>query len=388
MATAGLTTKAMRAESVWNMHQAWFAHTNLKTSEEDMQSYYSCHTLHYGAHKDEEEYPELWDEICEYWKESASGTKDMSSKVMVGHVMTCGDSFTQAAQTWCNVRDIHVFGCVIYSGNDEAACQALGIFAGSPICMELASERQTDITRLLDYLATIVKYKILDPVFMLKSQESRHDHNRQVLPQVFLHKLYEVGIMSAQRNTPWKSLLNLLYMHQYTIVNWPAAVSTVGPDFNIKGLSADKLCALTVPFLKEQMGADFHSEVHVEDEGDDSLVPVPMASFDLREWTPEQKELFKMVSPEMFEILLLVNTFNQPLCILSDLRAFIKPIPKSMGPSDSERTPLPLPPPSPPVEDSLQSLVCGSMGVNAPADYHHSTRPSSPMTDVPQQVPA
>ncbi|KIN93547.1 hypothetical protein M404DRAFT_36000 [Pisolithus tinctorius Marx 270] len=166
MAATGLTTKATRAKSVWNMHQAWYAHTNPKTSEEDMQSHYSHHTLHYGAHKDEEEYLELWDDIHEYWKES------------------------------------------------------------------------------------------------------------------------------------------------YTIVNWPTAVPTVGPDFNIKGLSADELHALTVPFLKEQMGADFHSEVCVEDDGDDSLVPVPTASFDLREWTPKKKELFKMVSPEMFKILLLVNTFN------------------------------------------------------------------------------
>ncbi|KIO04857.1 hypothetical protein M404DRAFT_25939 [Pisolithus tinctorius Marx 270] len=32
MAAAGLTTKATRAESVWNMHQAWYAHTNPKVS--------------------------------------------------------------------------------------------------------------------------------------------------------------------------------------------------------------------------------------------------------------------------------------------------------------------------------------------------------------------
>ncbi|KIO08075.1 hypothetical protein M404DRAFT_23345 [Pisolithus tinctorius Marx 270] len=110
--------------------------------------------------------------------------------------------------------------------------------------------------------------------------------NAEQSSQSFKHD--EVGIMTAQRNIPWKALLNLLYMHQYTIVNWPAAVPAVGLDFNIKGFSADELHALTVPFLKEQMGADFHSEVHVEDEGDDSLVPVPMASFDLREWTPER----------------------------------------------------------------------------------------------------
>ncbi|KAI6154731.1 hypothetical protein BKA82DRAFT_4347722 [Pisolithus tinctorius] len=152
MATAGLTTKATRAKSVWNMHQAWYAHTNPKTSEAA-----TCCIMVLTKMK------KIWDEIHEYWKESVSGTKDMSSKAMVGHVMTCRDLFTQAAQTWCNVEDIHIFGCVIYGGNDEAAHQAQGIFAGSPICMELASKRQTDITRLLDYLATIVKYKILDP---------------------------------------------------------------------------------------------------------------------------------------------------------------------------------------------------------------------------------
>lgn len=61
------------------------------------------------------------------------------------------------AQTWCNVEDIQVFGCVIYTGSDEAARQAQGIFAGSNLCMELASEKQVDVSRFLDYISTVVK---------------------------------------------------------------------------------------------------------------------------------------------------------------------------------------------------------------------------------------
>ena len=61
------------------------------------------------------------------------------------------------AATWCNVEGIQVFGCVIYTGNDEAARQAQGVFCGSNLIMELASERQADISTLVDYLSTVVK---------------------------------------------------------------------------------------------------------------------------------------------------------------------------------------------------------------------------------------
>ncbi|KAI6116100.1 hypothetical protein F5141DRAFT_1062238 [Pisolithus sp. B1] len=93
---------------------------------ENFKDYYYHQTKHYESHKDEEEFPDLWVEIQKFWSESISGTRDMSSKAMVGWLMTCRDSFMQAAQTWCNMENIHVFGCVIYTGNDEAAHQAQG----------------------------------------------------------------------------------------------------------------------------------------------------------------------------------------------------------------------------------------------------------------------
>ncbi|KAI6008699.1 hypothetical protein F5J12DRAFT_782162 [Pisolithus orientalis] len=282
MAAAGLTTKATCAESVWNMHQAWYVHTNPKVSAEETKDYYRHHTKHYEDHKDEDEHPQLWAEIWKYWSECVSGSKDISSKAM--------------AQTWCNVEGIHVFGCVIYSGSDEAACQSQGIFAGSSLLMQLASERQTNITQLLEYLSTIIKYKILnsaasvplpnfnvlsqphyDCALGLKPQEYRHDCNRRVLPTIILHKflLPEKRMVSHKAREIIPSLIGLLESLLLVL------------DFNVKCLNADELCALTVPFLKESMGADYHAEAPLDDEEDQAeyLVPLPNSSFYLKKWT-------------------------------------------------------------------------------------------------------
>ena len=70
------------------------------------------------------------------------------------------------------------------------------------------------------------------------------------------------------------------------IIDWPAGVDAVGLTFNVKSLTADELQALTVPFLKEQMGADYYAEGPGEDnEGTGLVVPTPKLSFSLQHWT-------------------------------------------------------------------------------------------------------
>ncbi|KAI6017038.1 hypothetical protein EDC04DRAFT_2608197 [Pisolithus marmoratus] len=393
MAAAGLMTKATQAESVWNMHQAWYAATDPKLSDdpdpviEDMKDYHCCQMKHYESHKDNEEFPDLWAEIHKFWSESISGSNDMSSKGIVGQLMTCRDSFTQAVQTWCNVENIHIIGCVIYSGNDEAMCQAQGIFAGSLLCMQLASERQMDIARLLDYLTTIIKYKVLDlsvnvplPAFSilsgisydhvlaLKPLESTWDRNQRVLPLVILHKLHKpilvflvslspkavadkVEITHRQKNVPWKTLLDLLFTHKHTIIDWLAGVPAVNQHFNIKHLTANELRTLTVQFLKEQMGKDYEMETMVDDEDgpSDFVVPVPASSYHLKPWTAakmkysDQLALVHGMNQKAFDIPLVINTFGRPLRLLSDLQAFLNVVPR-----DEERASTPTPIPSSP----------------------------------------
>ncbi|KIN92738.1 hypothetical protein M404DRAFT_36770 [Pisolithus tinctorius Marx 270] len=337
MAAAGLTTKATWAESVWNIHQAWYASTNPKLSDESMNDYYSRQMKHYESHKDEGEHPELWAKIWKFWNESINGTKDMSSKEMVSQV-----------QTWSNVEGIHVFGCVIYSGNDEAVCQAQGVFAGSLLCMQLASKRQTDVAKLLDFLSMIIKYKILDsaasvplPNFALllqksydrtlalQSQEVRCDRSRHILPLMILQKFHEAEIKCRQKNVPWKVLLDLLFVHKHTIVDWPTGVLAVGPDFNVKHLNTDELHALTVPFLKEQMEQDYNLEAPAEEE-EDHFVPVPALSFYLKHWTADQLQLLHKADPKAFDIPLVVNTLHHSLRLVSDSQAFVKALPPTM----------------------------------------------------------
>ncbi|KAI6009557.1 hypothetical protein F5J12DRAFT_782065 [Pisolithus orientalis] len=237
MAAAGLTTEATHAEFVWNMHQAW------------------CHTKNYEDHKDEEEHPQLWAEIWKHWSECVSRSKDISSKAM--------------EQNWCNVEGIHVFGCVIYSGSDEAACQSQGIFAGSSLLMQLNTCPQLSSMYNICHVQLPTDFSVPLPDFNVLSQP-HYDHALGLKPQEYRHDCNyaateENGITEGQRNVSWKSLLDLLYVHQYTITDWPAGVPAVGLDFNVKHLNADELHALTVPFLKESMGADYLAEAPLDD---------------------------------------------------------------------------------------------------------------------------
>ncbi|KIM61173.1 hypothetical protein SCLCIDRAFT_26148 [Scleroderma citrinum Foug A] len=63
MAAAGLSTKATWSELVWNMHQAWYASAHCKQNGESTNDYYACQLKHYEAHREEEDYPQLWEEI-------------------------------------------------------------------------------------------------------------------------------------------------------------------------------------------------------------------------------------------------------------------------------------------------------------------------------------
>ncbi|KAG2154294.1 uncharacterized protein EDB93DRAFT_1102424 [Suillus bovinus] len=53
--------------------------------------------------------------------------------------------------------DIYVGGFVLYTGTEEAGQRAVGVFAGSPLILDLVNEKQVDIKKLVDYLTTVIK---------------------------------------------------------------------------------------------------------------------------------------------------------------------------------------------------------------------------------------
>ena len=207
-----------------------------------MKAYQACQLKHYEMHKDNEEracsamedhphvldWEHCWHQGCECKGNGWPADELQRCICTSGNVSLILPFFLTwlviQVQTWSNVEGIQILGCVIYMGSLKAPCQAQGIFAGSLLCMELASERQTDISKLLDYLAMIIKqvwfiigmvvngsssprYKAAnpaalmplpnfamvqqppyDPALELKPQESRRDHNRRVLPLILTHK--------------------------------------------------------------------------------------------------------------------------------------------------------------------------------------------------------
>ncbi|KIN99656.1 hypothetical protein M404DRAFT_30307 [Pisolithus tinctorius Marx 270] len=112
-------------------------------------------------------------------------------------------------------------------------------------------------------------------------------------------------------------------------------------------LNANELCALTVPFLKEQTEQDYNLEAPAEEE-EDHFVPVPASSFYLKHWTADQLQLLHEANSKAFDIPLVVNMLHHSLCLLSDLQAFVKVLPPTMhqkGP-DQEAAPCLPPPPA------------------------------------------
>ena len=93
----------------------------------------------------------------------------------------------------------------------------------------------------------------------------------------------ENSVNVGQRNIQWKTLLDILYKHQLTIIDWPAGVSAPGADFKLRQLSADELRALVVPFLKEHMG-DYYTAEGPDDAQCGNIV-VPPSSFQFQKWS-------------------------------------------------------------------------------------------------------
>lgn len=78
---------------------------------------------------------------------------------------------------------------------------------------------------------------------------------------VLMFAVENVGIPHEGKNIAWKTMLNSLYTHRVQIINWPAGVPPVGPDFVFKDLSTDELKALVVPYLKRCMERDYEAEL-------------------------------------------------------------------------------------------------------------------------------
>jgi hypothetical protein len=119
---------------------------------------------------DQSENTELWKEICEFWEGSLRNT-DKSLKALYNCIMAVCDAFALSVslscwyigmvsqfvlqcQSYSCLDDIYVGGFVLYTGTAEVGQQAVGVFAGSPLLLDIVNKKQADIKELVDYLTT------------------------------------------------------------------------------------------------------------------------------------------------------------------------------------------------------------------------------------------
>ncbi|KAG1776145.1 hypothetical protein EV702DRAFT_1198450 [Suillus placidus] len=321
---AGLAVKATRADNNWNMYQAWYKMKHPKSSNISTNDWKQTQHEYWLKHCDQSENPKLWKEIHEFW-EGTSKNPDESSKTLYNHIMAVHDVFALSCQAYSHLEDIYVGGFVLYTGTEEAGQRAAGVFAGSPLILDLVNKKQADIKELMDYLTTIIKYNHIDdtaslpsftrimapkfnPELLCEKGEGTRDRNRCVAPIMMLEKFGEKYSL--------ETMLNSLYLHQAQVVDWPAGVPPVGSDFVFKDLKTDELKALVGPYLKRCMGSDYNAELarvehpELKKKRKDKLsgVKVPEQELMFVPWSDESKDLMSNEDSDMLNIPLITDT--------------------------------------------------------------------------------
>ncbi|KAG1882246.1 hypothetical protein F4604DRAFT_1921988 [Suillus subluteus] len=371
---AGLVTKATRKESPWNQHQTWFKTFSPPSEEQDIKAWKEEQAAHYKAHPYKDpKHAALWQKIQEYWDGCLTGaTEDLTSRSVSSLMLRVRDDFSKAAGYWYRTHGIHISGVAIFPGHEDAGRQASGFFSGSDIMKDIINARQLDISRILDELTTILKYKDLEAAqaegltfsFLPRSTDvpngtllcngkSARDRNRKVAPMIISEKFAEAGHPLKTSNNRWLDMLNTLYVEQLCIHDWPAGVPPPGPDFDLKAVSASQLRALVVPYLRMHLGAMYEVDLGQDDEDDDSeaetaktkkrkgkskksndnrrtkgtIVEEPDVVLSIREWSEYDVEHFESQSTSMYSIPLVIDTNGEVLRELQDSVKFFKDFP-------------------------------------------------------------
>ncbi|OJA08954.1 hypothetical protein AZE42_09861 [Rhizopogon vesiculosus] len=178
------------------MYQAWYKMKHPKSSddwqEEQYDSYLECH--------DQTENPLLWKEIHKNFDECWTN-KGKSPKVIGWCIMAMCNAFVSSCQAYSRLEDVHIGGFLV---------------------KDLVDEKQADLMKLVDYMATVVKYKLLDdtaslpsfpqivnlkfnPELSCEKGEGSRNCNHRVAPLMMLDKFAQVDIQHDRKNIPWKN---------------------------------------------------------------------------------------------------------------------------------------------------------------------------------------
>ncbi|KAG1809891.1 uncharacterized protein HD556DRAFT_1302309 [Suillus plorans] len=337
-----------------------------KSSDISTNDWKQMQRAHWLKHCDQSENLKLWKEIREFWEGTSSNT-DESSKVVYNRIMAERNAFALSCQAYSRLEDIYVGGFILYTGTEEAGRRAAGVFASSPLILDLINKKQADIKELADYFTTVIKYNHINddaslpsftcitapkfnPELLCEKGEGTRDRNRHVAPIMMLEKfvIEGVSIPHEAENIPWKTMLNSPYLHQVQIVDWPAGVSPVGSEFIFKDLKTDELKALVGPYLKCCMGTQYHAELarvehwELKKKRKDKLsgVKIPEKELMFMLWSDESKVLMANKDPAVLNVPLITDPDGNVQRTLMDCIQFMKNLPAHIEPPDSAECPF------------------------------------------------
>ncbi|KIJ21122.1 hypothetical protein PAXINDRAFT_152773 [Paxillus involutus ATCC 200175] len=90
---AGLSGSSARSTSDWNCYQVWYASKHPKNEDVDAITYRQQMKAHFNEHKDEEQFPEIWEEVHKHALLRLADTTDLKPAQVHNLIMKVQDEF-------------------------------------------------------------------------------------------------------------------------------------------------------------------------------------------------------------------------------------------------------------------------------------------------------
>ncbi|KAF9237416.1 hypothetical protein BU15DRAFT_75957 [Melanogaster broomeanus] len=301
---------------------------------------------HFDEHKDEAQFPEIWEEVHKHNLLRLTDTTDLTPAQIHNLIM-------KQCKMWETTQNILIAGVRL----------RISLF-------KLADEKKYDTERFIDYLTTVAKQwgegaNVPLPnlsatvatgkeYLLCGDREGTRDRNRRILPLIMTGKYEAVGIPIGQKaNFSWTHTLDIMWKHQMRVVDWPAKVVPLGPGFstNGKGVTSEMLDAICLPLLKARMDNDDYRREELrlvkktatkgkgkgKGKGKEKEkaavvnIPIPDREFEIVPWLAEHKMWADKQDLKMLDIPLVIDTDGTVLQYLRDSAAFQSTLPKDFN---------------------------------------------------------
>ncbi|KAG1810842.1 uncharacterized protein BJ212DRAFT_1483975 [Suillus subaureus] len=250
-------------------------------------------------------------------------------------------------------------GVAIFPSDEEAGCQASGLFASSDMVKALINSHQLDIKHWLDELTTILKYKDLEAAHaegktfsllpasstapngsLLCNGKPARDRNRKVAPMMISEMFAEAGHPLKTSNSRWLTMLDILYTEKLCIHDWPTGVPLPGPDFDLKALSASQLhalVALKVEAAKAKKRKGKSKKLGDKGRKKGAVVEEPSVILHISRWPESDILTVETQATSMCLIPLVIDTNSKVVRSLQDSEKFIKDLLQDNTQDDTPR---------------------------------------------------